>query len=373
VPTRALLVLVLIALLVAAAAVYIAGSRQRVPAPFGAAVNGSLAYTSQGDIFVQDSLTGSSRLLVGGPGDDAFPFFSPDGQLVGFSTTVDGNEYLKVANADGSNVRQVLDDPIVSAGAVWRPDSRAMAVDTLIHGVRRLLIVPIDGSPVTQLDLGRLWPTNVTWRPPSGDSLLFRGLDEGGSQDLYTINADGTGLRGLGLTGTSDFGADWTLGGATWSPDGRTIAFNSIERTYTDLNQRVSHFRVGLVSPEGVRSSVAGPTDAQVQEAWPAFSPDGKWILVHRWIFKDDAAFRTPEGWLAVMPADGSARTRDIGPRIPGGEDTGGAKTWSPDGTRVLLRFDNTQQVFSIDPVSGASELLPWTTELPDWQRAAKR
>ena len=72
------------------------------------------------------------------------------------------------------------------------------------------------------------------------------------------------------------------------------------------------------------------------------------------------------------MPADGSAPARDIGPRIPGGENTGLSKAWSPDGTRVLMRTGNSTQVFSIDPVTGDSELLDWTTDLPDWQRTAR-
>ena len=56
------------------------------------------------------------------------------------------------------------------------------------------------------------------------------------------------------------------------------------------------------------------------------------------------------------MPADGSAPARDIGPRIPGGEDTGLVKTWSPDGSRILMSTDNTKQVFSIDPITGSYE-----------------
>ena len=71
------------------------------------------------------------------------------------------------------------------------------------------------------------------------------------------------------------------------------------------------------------------------------------------------------------MPADGSAPAHDVGSRVPGGEDTGLVKIWSPDGTRILMSADNTKQVFSIDPISGAVEPLDWTQVLPDWQRTA--
>jgi hypothetical protein len=43
------------------------------------------------------------------------------------------------------------------------------------------------------------------------------------------------------------------------------------------------------------------------------------------------------------MPSDGSGAA----------VNTGLAKARSPDGTRILMRTDNTRQVFSIDPVKG--------------------
>jgi Tol biopolymer transport system component len=367
VPLRsALLLALLIAALVAATA-FIVGSRTRVPLPFGPAANGAMVYAFDDDLYVRNTIGGTSRLLIGGPGLDAYPLFSPDGRLIAFSTTSDaGVEHLKVANADGTNVRELLSDPVMSAGAAWRPDSRALAVDTTILGVHKLLIVPIDGTPVTEIDLGDLEPINVIWRPPTGDALLFRVEEEPGSMDLYTVNADGSGLREYDLPGQSAFGTEFTLSGATFSPDGKTIAYNSIE---VDRATLVSHFRVGLIRPDGSRLTVPGPTDPRVQEGWPAYSPDGQWILVHRWTFTFES--ETPEGWVAVMPADLSAQARDIGPRIAGGEETGGTKLWSPDGSRVLWRAGNTEEVFSVDPVSGAHETLTWATDLPGWQRLA--
>lgn len=355
-----------ILILAAVAAVALVGSRHRVPPPFGLAGNGSIAYTSGGDLFVRDSASSAPRLLVGGPGFDAYPFYSPDGDYVGFSTTVGADEYLKVARADGTGVRQLLPDPIVNAGATWRPDSRALAVDTVLHGQRRLLIVPVDGSPVTELDLGGLEPDNVSWRPPDGKELLFRSVDAAGKADLYVVGADGTGLRALHQRGVTTYGPDWTLTGAGWSPDGGTIAYNA--HVTVGAAER---FRVRLIAADGTAERTApGPGAAIIQEGWPLYSPDGRWILVHRWSFKADVA--GAQGWVAVMPADGSAPARDIGPKIDGGEDTGLAKTWSPDGTRVLVLAANTHQVFSIDPVTGASELLDWAKDLPDWQRVAR-
>ena len=54
IPWRAFALLVVLALLVAALGLAYVGSRPRLPAPYGPAGNGLVAYASRGDIFVAD-------------------------------------------------------------------------------------------------------------------------------------------------------------------------------------------------------------------------------------------------------------------------------------------------------------------------------
>jgi len=373
-PVRQLLILALVGLLAVAAAAYFVGSQHRVPLPFGPAGNGAMAYTSNGDIFIRDSISATPRLLVGGDGTQQYPSFSPDGTLLAFVTTQGDTDHFMVGNADGTEAREVAQIPATgNAWVSWAPDSARIAFVYDVNGIATLSVDSTDGTPATTMDLGGLLPLDVTWSPPSGASLLFRArIVPGDSVDLFLVEPDGTGLRPFGLPGTSPFGPEYTLSGAAFSPDGRAIAYNSIESQAGRVADTVNHFRIRLIGPDGTSAkAVPGPSDPYVQEGWPAYSPDGKWILVHRWVFTKDSLLAKPEGWLAVMPADGSAPARDIGPRVPGGEDTALSKLWSPDGSRVLVRADNTHQVFSIDPVTGAYDELAWTTELPDWQRIA--
>jgi hypothetical protein len=57
-----------VALLLALAVglVIVAGSQRHVPAPFGPAANGSVAYEAGGDIFTADPVTGVAKALVTG-------------------------------------------------------------------------------------------------------------------------------------------------------------------------------------------------------------------------------------------------------------------------------------------------------------------
>lgn len=365
----ALVLVVVLLLLLAAAAVLVMGSQRQVPPPFGPAGNGQLAYTLNGDLYVRDSLDAAGRVLIATPGSDVWPTYSPDGTRILLTIEEpDGKAWDYVANADGSGLRRILPDPIVGNGYwAWAPDSRTIAIVNEISGFPVLHLASVDDPTVRTVDLGDLAVREIAWRPGAPDTLLLHGTTPSGQTDLYTIRADGSGLRALDLPiKGSAFGPGYTNSGAAWAPDGRTIAYNSVEIHRETL---ATHFRLHLVDADGAnRRPVPPPDDPRVQEAWPRYSPDGRWILVHRWTWKEDDG---GEGWIAVLPADGSAPARDIGPRIPGGEDTGLAMAWSPDGTEVLMSSQNTRQVFSIDPATGAYEELPWTTALPDWQRTA--
>jgi TolB protein len=373
VPWRALAVALLLLALIGAA--LFVGSQRRVPPPFGPARNGVIAYSSNGEIYARDTLDATPRLIVSGAGNDAFPTFSPDGTKLLYSTTIGQDEFLKVANADGSSPVQVFRDPIIEAAAVWAPDGRSIALITKHLGLSVLFMVQADGSGATQLDLGTLQAYDVAWRPPAGETLLVRAIETEGAgidrADLYTIRPDGSGLQALHVPSEQLFGAGYDLGGPTYSPDGRTVAYNAVERNPAT---GVNHFRIHLMNADGTDDRpVSGPADDNVQEAWPAFSPDGKWLLVHRWTWSQASGGSDDGlGWLAVLPSDGSVPGRDIGHKYAGGEHTGLIKTWSPDSTEVIVRVDNTQTVDEIDPVTGDVRPLSWAGfDLPDIRRVA--
>lgn len=371
-PVRPLVVLALLTALVAGAVAAYFGSQRRLPAPFGPAANGLIAYVANSDIYVRDSLTGVGHVLIGGVDNQFAPVFSPDGTGLAYVTSTGTGDHFILASSDGSNPREAaLIPPTGNAQAAWAPDSRRMALIYDVAGSPQLSIASADGSPTTVIDLDKRVPLDFAWSAPVGARLLVRTrtLDV---NEIITIRPDGTDIKAFGLRGTSRWGTQFTLSGSAYSPDGLRIAYNGTDDVVMSNGQVKNQFRVHLINPDGSNDrAIPGPSDPVVNENWPQYSPDGKWILVHRWHLVGDVP--NPQGWLAVMPADGSAPARDIGPRIAGGNDTGLTKIWSPDGTRVLMRSGNTQQVFSIDPVSGTYEELPWTTELPDWQRLAIR
>ena len=129
-PWRRLGVLALIAILLAAMVAAYVGSRPRLPAPYGRAANGLIAYDAEGDIYSLDPMTGQTAALVTGPAFDARPIFSRDGTRFAFARAGEGrNALLFVANADGTNMIQVTPELLDEFGPyhdAWSfsPDGR---------------------------------------------------------------------------------------------------------------------------------------------------------------------------------------------------------------------------------------------------------
>jgi Tol biopolymer transport system component len=370
-PFRTLLILAVVAALLAASLALYIGTHKRLPLAFGPAANGDLIFSRGGDIFVRNGLTGPEHLLIGAAGDQFAASYSPDGQLISYASASAEGDHFMVANADGTNPRQLALIPSTgNAQGAWAPDSKRAAFIYDVNGVPRLSIVTMAGETAV-IDLGELVPLDVAFEPPNGDRLLIRAHEPGGDRvGLYTMGLDGSDRHTLVPPLATTYGTQFTRSGAVWSPDGRTVAYNGIDPVTGADGEVTTRFRLHLVNADGTNDrAVQGPADPAVEENWASYSPDGAWILVQRWTSTDS----TPgtSGWIAIMPSDGSAPAHDIGPRFEDSADTAITKSWSPDGTRLLMFVGSKQQTYSVDPISGDFELLPWAPGLPDWQRRA--
>ena len=81
-----------------------------------------------------------------------------------------------------------------------------------------LYVIDADGSGLRRVTHNSHWDFDPSWSP-EGDKIAFRS-QRGGNDEIHVVNADGTGERNISRSP----GADW---GPAWSPRGATIAFNS--------------------------------------------------------------------------------------------------------------------------------------------------
>jgi len=129
------------------------------------------------------------------------------------------------ADYDGANARRVTVSKTLNVAPAWSPDGQALAysswrpagqfgtfqdviISYIYKGVRE---TPANGNPEKQNYL-------PAWSP-DGTKVAFT-LSQGGNQEIYVINRDGTGLRRL--TNSPDIDTS-----PTWSPTGTQIAWVS--------------------------------------------------------------------------------------------------------------------------------------------------
>ena len=245
--------------------------------------NGRIVFEDVSDggccLFTVGALGGAAA-LVKDSGAAADPAYSPDGRLVAFSYGRD----IWVSAPNGGGRRQVTTGGNNDQDAAFSPDGR----------------------------------------------LVFRRAS--GVDDLWVVNLDGTGLRNL-TNDPSGFESQ-----PTWSPDGRTIAYEHGTSAGEDS--------IYAIAPTAPTAATSRPRSARRAPATrtssaPAPSPRGR---------PTEAGSRSP-GPNDVCPA---GQPRLYGSEIWTMDPSGGGKTkltandgpsenephWSPDGTRIAFLSD---------------------------------
>jgi Tol biopolymer transport system component/tRNA A-37 threonylcarbamoyl transferase component Bud32 len=115
------------------------------------------------------------------------PAISPDGRLICFSYRKQGTAGLYVMNADGTNVRALVDSFDVRGAASWSPDGEWVAVAANQGEGTRLFKVPLGGGqPVRLLDTLSF---NPIWSP-DGRFIVYSEQQGGGSFEVRAITPD---------------------------------------------------------------------------------------------------------------------------------------------------------------------------------------
>lgn len=371
-PWRTLGILALLAILIAATVVAFVGSQPRLPAPFGTARSGLVAFESGGDIFTADPRTGDASAVVTGPDMDVGPRYSRDGTHIVFERKLDSlKSELYVARSDGSELRLITPEPVVLTQSVlgepWEqyqfsPDGQSVLIATTQDAWGTISIAETDGSGVRQLDVG-MPVTDPSFRPPDGAEILFVGDGPSGTNHgLYAVDV----VSGVRRT-IVDLSSVYDLAGATWSPDGSQIAY---WRWGGPGDGITAHTRV--VSADGTGDRVLFEPPGTVWTSGSDWSNDGTRLFVFRGFSSEFEDVRP-----AIVPADGSSPGIEVDGRINILRGCCPFSEWAPDDSRILVTPSDADgkpgQQLIIDPVTGETQVAPWnTTSDPTWQRLAR-
>jgi TolB protein len=115
--------------------------------------------TGEGDIYVLDTVTGATHLIVAAKGYDGGPFFSPEGDRICYRSDRRGDDYLQVFTADlarndeGTIIgihqeHTVTDDAFVNWCPFWEPtgESLVFATSEYGHGNYEIIEVSLDST-----------------------------------------------------------------------------------------------------------------------------------------------------------------------------------------------------------------------------------
>ena len=358
------LLLIVVLLLAAAIAIVAVGSAKRLPAPFGPAANGQLAYVSAGQIYTANPDGSAAKPITSGERAAATPIWSRDGKriaykLIGTSSpagepTLYGD--LVVVNADGSNPVVLDRDTTSMSPTDWSPDGRYLVYSRLDGALEHVFVAASDGSspPVRLGDSAT--PKYLPRWSPNGKSIAY--LVDGdsapkGSVGLWLADVDGSNARKLTSGTYAGFNS------VTWNHSGTDLAFTGSQGSNLDL------WIVGLDGrPErAVTSDHRGASGA-------SWSPDGSKLAFLVAANEFGTTYQ-----VVVARGDGS----DPHP-VDGAYDWFDPQ-WSPDGTRLAVVGAGSSGVHLLDPAGVAKPVVIQTASSPQsvganadmasWQRLA--
>ena len=358
------LALVVLLALLAAAVVFVGSQQQRVPAPFGPARNGLIAFGAHGDIYTAEPVTGAATAIVAGPTTDLGPRFSLDGTHVAFERiTEDRQSQIYVARSDGSELTLVTPKAVrLAAGDVGRawerykfsPDGRELLIAT----VTTITVARTDGGGANELAVG-MPAEEPAYRPPADREILFigRGVDNTG---LFVFDRSTTQSREI-----VKMSPGFDLAGASWSPDGSKVAYWTWDGNADGLSSKTH-----VVNADGTGDRELPLPPGAVWNAHATWSNDGKRMFLAEGFSADETDVR---GFVA--PADGSGSGVQIAPAGSVERQCCAAWLWSPDDSQLLGRSASLAlgaPMLILDASGGPVRTVPGDViSDPTWQRLA--
>lgn len=252
-------------------------------------------------IYTVDS-DGENDRMVAGEGQSLSPTWHPSGRYIAYTTMGERGTRIYIKDLTTNAVR-----PLSSAASglnitpTYSPDGRSLVY---AHGEEEgtdlYLAEALGSAPPRQITVGRGTDNVGPTYSPDGRRIAFTS-GRSGHPEVYIMDADGTNAE---LLTPFEFGDQYYRSSADWSPDGRTVAFQS------QIDGIFQLFTIGLRDRRLRQHTSDGANED------PSWAPDGRHLVF--------ASTRTGSQQLFVMDVE-SGRVRQL-TRIGGSR----LAAWSP-------------------------------------------
>ena len=187
------------------------------------------------EIFVMssDGDAGGVTQLTLNEADDSWPRWSPNGQWIAFHSNVDRNYEIYVIRPDGTDLTRVTEYTGLDQYAEWSPNGHQLAIrrDTNIY------LIDLDGSNPIQLTFDTAGVNQMPSWSPDGKQLVFFSNREGYGSVLV-MDVDGN--MQVNLTPKPDhvLASAWGSRAPAWSRNGQHIYFTG-RRPETSVTENI--------------------------------------------------------------------------------------------------------------------------------------
>jgi serine/threonine-protein kinase len=246
-------------------------------------------YPERAEVWTLDVASGRETKVV----DDAYgPDYSPDGTRLAFDASWAGPRRLWITDASGRNPRQVTSDSseaVAHVGPRWSKDGTQLAFRRIEKTKSDIAIADAVTHAVVRVTDDNLLDIDPAWAPDG--RYVYFSSSRGGGLNLWRVAVGANGLPS-GAPGQLTTGAGDDVEPAI-APDGKRIAF-AVRGFDADL------WRLPLAPETGAGTGPAAPVVVTTRsESRGAWSPDGKTIA-----YNSD---RLGEMNLWLHTADGAA------------------------------------------------------------------
>ena len=197
--------------------------------------------------------------------DNRHATWLPDGNR--FSYTIDDFSQAEIwlADVQGGEAQLLLGDVAADSSHSWSPDGQSIAYVSTSNQIIRYNLATQARFQLT--DEHFRWASDPDWSP-DGSRIAFSAI-EGGNQDIYLIDIDGTNLVRVTIPAEIDQAP-------AWSPDGTKIVFSSAR----DGDQIKDLFIIDLSQGTEAEGNIPKQlTFADTLDIDPDWSPDGQYIV----------------------------------------------------------------------------------------------
>jgi len=177
--------------------------------------------TGDFEIFVMNADGSDLQQLTFNEAEDSWPRWSPNGKWIAFHSNVDGNFEIYVIKPNGRHLTRVTDYAGLDQFPEWSPNGKQLAIrrDTDLYLIDR------DGSNPIQLTAEAMINQMASWSP-DGKGIAFLST-RAGYPSVFVMDADGSNQVNLTPKPDDVPASKWSSRAPSWSRNGQDIYFTA--------------------------------------------------------------------------------------------------------------------------------------------------